>query len=261
MWVAQFAQKHPDLLAREPISTEHKHFIEWINWLLNLVKRDYLEMYNMSQAERAAAIEAERPISDPGIKLSWVIYDNLPELVDGTRSALEVITQDGLLGHFYETQLVYDKFERVVEIMGFRNPSMRILEIGAGTGSVTKYVLKSLNTGGTQRYSSYTFTDISPSFFESAAITFAQYPDMEYKVYNMEDPPEEQGIAPGSFDLVIASCTVHVTPNIVNALKSIRKLLKPGGHLLLSEITAEHHDINFTLVSRVLPTTIAKQVN
>lgn len=249
MWVVQFAREHPDLLTKKPVSAQHERFLEWIQWLLDVIRRDNPQIYQMSQAERAAAIEAERPLSDPGIKLSWEIYDHLPELMDGARSAIEVITESGLLSHFYETQLVYDKFEHVVELMGLRNPSMKILEIGAGTGSATLFVLKALTTGGTQRYSSYTFTDISPSFFEAAATKFAHYPDMEFQVYNMEKSPEEQDIVPGSFDLVVASCTVHITPSIVNALKSIRKLLRPGGHLLLSEITAEHHDINFTLVS------------
>ncbi len=77
-----------------------------------------------------------------------------------------------------------------------------------------------------------------------------QYEDIEYKLCDMERAPEEQDIEPGSFDLVIASCAVHVTDNIVNALRSIRKLLKPGGKILLSEMTAEHHDQTFTLVSK-----------
>ncbi|KAL7929711.1 acyl transferase domain-containing protein [Trichoderma chlorosporum] len=247
MWVVQFAQRHPDLLLKEPVSDQHKYFIEWINWLLDVTRRDHPEILNMSLEERDSAIESERCVSDLGIKLSWTIYDHLPEFIEGTRSALDMITQTGLLDNFYDTQLVFNKFERVVEIMGLRNPSMRILEIGAGTGTATKHVLKSLTKGPTQLYSSYTFTDISPSYFETAAATFAEYPDMEYRVYDMENPPKEQGIEPASYDVVVASCVVHTTPNIVRALQSIRKLLRPGGMLLLSEITAEHHDLNFSL--------------
>ena len=89
---------------------------------------------------------------------------------------------------------------------------------------------------------------MSTSFFVNANIEFGQYDDIEYKVYDMERYPDEQDIEPASLDLVIASCTVHVTANIVSTLQSIRKLLKPGGKLLLSEITAEWHDQTFTLV-------------
>ncbi|RYP40773.1 hypothetical protein DL767_001419 [Monosporascus sp. MG133] len=247
MWVVQFAQQYPNLLLREPISSERKYFIEWINWLIEITMKEHPEMCSMSLEERHSAIEAERPVSDPGINLSWAIYDHLRELIEETPSSLDVVTQNGLLSHFYETQLIHGKFERIVEMMGLQNPSMKILEIGAGTGCATKYVLESLTKGCTQNYSGYTFTDTSPSFFGTAAATFAEYPDVEYKVYNMESSPEEQGIDPSSYDLVIASCAVHITPNIVRALQNIRKLLRPGGTLLLSEITAEHHDLNFPL--------------
>lgn len=248
MWVVQFAVKHPDLLKKSPASKQHERYVEWMNWLLETVKIKNPSIYRMSQEDRAIAIETERAVSDSGIKLSWEIYGHLPKLMNDTRSAIEVIIESGLLSHHYETQLVYEKFERLVDLLGLRDPSMEILEIGAGTGSATQHVLKSLSSDGIQKYRSYTFTDISPSFFEAAAAKFSQYPDMGYKVYNMERSPEEQELKPSSFDLVIASCVVHVT-NIVNVLKSIRRLLKPEGRLLLLELTAEHHDINFTLVS------------
>jgi 2-polyprenyl-3-methyl-5-hydroxy-6-metoxy-1,4-benzoquinol methylase len=64
----------------------------------------------------------------------------------------------------------------------------------------------------------------------------------------MVKDPEEQNYEPESFDLVNASCTVHVTANITNTLKKIWKLLKPGGKILLSEITAEWHDQTFCMV-------------
>lgn len=250
MWVVQFAQQYPDLLLKDPISSQHKHFLEWINWLVKVTMKEHPKMCSMSQEERHSAIQSERTSSDPGIELSWLIYDHLRELIEGTHSALDLVAQSGLLSYYYETQLIYDKFERVVEMIGLQNPSMRILEIGAGTGSATRHVLKALTKGCTQQYSGYTFTDISPSFFGSAAAKFSDHSDIEFKTYNMENTPEDQGIESGSYDLVIASCAVHITPNIVRSLRSIRKLLKLGGTLLLNEITAEHHDINFPLVSR-----------
>ena len=50
----------------------------------------------------------------------------------------DIATDNELLVKFYATQLIYDKFTRVVEVLGFKNPNMRILEIGAGTGSATE---------------------------------------------------------------------------------------------------------------------------
>ncbi|KAK0613233.1 polyketide synthase [Immersiella caudata] len=247
MGMVQFSRRYPELMTREPTNVENKHFIEWAHWLLPIIEKQYPDMWKMTMEERDAIIEAERPICPEGLKLTWALYDNLHRIIDGQVQVLEIATKDGMLGHFYETQLIYDKFERAVEILGYKNPTMKILEIGAGTGSATGFVLNALTKGGTKRYASYTYTDVSTSFFIQAADKFSQYDDIDYRLYDMEKSPEEQDIEPESFDLVIASCVVHVTPNAVNALKNIRKMLKPGGKILLSEITAEHHDQTFTL--------------
>ncbi|KAF7502391.1 hypothetical protein GJ744_005857 [Endocarpon pusillum] len=251
MVIRQFSQKYPHLMTMEPLNTENKHFIEWAHWLLDEIKRDHPAMYNMTPAEREIEIEKERPLAPPGTEWSWALYENLHRVISGEISVLDITTSHELLGKFYATQLIYDKFERVVEIMGLKDPNMKILEIGAGTGSATELVLKRLTLGGTKRYSTYLYTDISASFFVHASAKFAQYEDIEYKLYDMEKDPEEQDYEPASFDLVIASCTVHATANITNTLKTIRKLLKPGGKILLSEITAEWHDQTFTMVSQI----------
>ncbi|KAG9230876.1 polyketide synthase [Amylocarpus encephaloides] len=247
MHIMQFSQKYPYLMTSEPLNVENKHFIEWAHWLIEGIRKEHPKMYDMSIEERHREIEAERPQVPEGVALSWALYDHLHEIIAGEKTVLDVATEDGRLGKFYETQLIYDKFERVIEIMGFKNPDMKILEIGAGTGSASGLVLKALTAGGTKRYSNFLYTDISTSFFVNANIKFGEYEDIEYKVYDMERDPEEQDIEPESLDLVIASCTVHVTGNINSTLKYIRKLLKPGGKMLLSEITAEWHDQTFAL--------------
>jgi acyl transferase domain-containing protein/2-polyprenyl-3-methyl-5-hydroxy-6-metoxy-1,4-benzoquinol methylase len=252
MVIRQFSQKYPHLMTMEPVNTENKHFIEWAHWLLKEIKTEYPEMYNMTLEERGIEIEKERPLAPPGTEWSWALHENLHRIISGEMSVLDIATSNELLGKFYATQLIYDKFERAIEIMGFKNPDMKIIEIGAGTGSATELILKRLTVGGTKRYSSFTYTDISTSFFVHASAKFAQYEDIEYKLYDMEKDPEEQDYEPESFDLVIASCTVHVTANITNALKKIRKLLKPGGKILLSEITAEWHDQTFCMVGELI---------
>nr|POE79798.1 compactin diketide synthase mokb [Quercus suber] len=247
MMVKQFSTLHPELMISEPVTLENKFFIEWAQWLLQEIERDHPVMSAMSVEDRHNAIESQRTLTTQGYRLTWAVWDNLADIIRGEKSSLEVATQDGSLAIFYETQLVYNKFERAIEVMGFKNPGMRILEIGAGTGSATRLMLKSLTTGGTKRYASLTYTDISPAFFEKASIEFAEYEDIEYKVYNMDNALEPQDIEAESYDLVVASCVVHVTEHVVSALKGIKKLLRPGGKLLLLEITAEWHDQTFIL--------------
>ena len=73
-----------------------------------------------------------------GTEWTWVLYDSLHRIISGEISVLDIATDNELLVKFYATQLIYDKFTRVVEVLGFKNPNMRILEIGAGTGSATE---------------------------------------------------------------------------------------------------------------------------
>jgi SAM-dependent methyltransferase len=79
---------------------------------------------------------------------------------------------------------------------------LRILEIGAGTGSASKVALPIL-TEMEVKYS-YTYTDISNVFFNKAKETFEPYlNNIQFKVLNIEEDPKSQGFSPDQFDLVV----------------------------------------------------------
>ena len=106
--------------------------------------------------------------------------------------------------------------------------------IGAGTGGATKSILR--HTG--PAFSSYTYTDISTGFFEEAQSVFAdQAGKIVFKTLDIEKDVVEQGYAEHSYDLVIASLVLHATRDLRKTLENTRRLLKPGGFLLLQEIT------------------------
>lgn len=68
--------------------------------------------------------------------------------------------------------------------------TLRILEIGAGTGGTTSVLLPALAHLGVSTV--YTMTDLSPSLVTQASSTFKQYPFVEYKVVDIEkEPPLE----------------------------------------------------------------------
>lgn len=86
--------------------------------------------------------------------------------------------------------------------------------------------------------SSYTYTDISAGFFERAAELFKAYDDrMIFKVLDVEKDPSTQGFELHSYDMVIASNVLHATASLQRTLENTRQLLKPGGYLMLLEIT------------------------
>jgi hypothetical protein len=112
---------------------------------------------------------------------------------------------------------------------------MRVLEIGAGTGSTSSSLLPLFAPQSTE----YWFTDVTPVFIDRARQKYGDVSFMRFAEFDLERGPTAQGLAPGSFDLIVAANAVHATRNLRESLGTIRALLAPGGTLLLIEST-EH---------------------
>ncbi|MCX4760021.1 SDR family NAD(P)-dependent oxidoreductase [Streptomyces sp. NBC_01275] len=108
---------------------------------------------------------------------------------------------------------------------------LRILEVGAGTGSSTALLLPHLPPERT----AYTFTDLSAGFFPSAKARFADFDFVDYRCLDLNQDPAEQGFTAGSFDVVIATNVLHATRDLRATLARITHLLADGGQLLAHE--------------------------
>lgn len=109
---------------------------------------------------------------------------------------------------------------------------LRILEVGAGTGSTTRLLLSHLPANATQ----YVFTDVSPAFLNQASQRFREYDFISYELFNVELSPESQGLPSEQFDIVIAANVLHAAKNISEAVQNVRRLLAPGGFLVATEL-------------------------
>ncbi|MDP8242494.1 MAG: SDR family NAD(P)-dependent oxidoreductase [Candidatus Hinthialibacter antarcticus] len=109
--------------------------------------------------------------------------------------------------------------------------TVRILEIGAGTGGTTAYILSHLPGYQVE----YTYTDISPAFFQQAREKFSEYDFVEYKTLDIERDVQAQGFSMGEYDIVIAANVVHATKDLSETLSKIHHLLAPGGVVALYE--------------------------
>ena len=58
---------------------------------------------------------------------------------------------------------------------------------------------------------------------------------MLFKTFDAEKDPLAQGFAEGSYDLVVAFFVIHATSDLERALRHIRKMLRPGGFLVVGE--------------------------
>lgn len=110
---------------------------------------------------------------------------------------------------------------------------INVLEVGAGLGSATQHLLPVL--GG--HCNSYVFTDISNYFLQRAREKFSGYDFLDYALLNLDDSPEQQGFSTASFDFIVASSMLHDVSDIKHTLNNLKKLLVPGGLLVLLEET------------------------
>ncbi|MCJ1401280.1 polyketide synthase [Xylographa trunciseda] len=126
--------------------------------------------------------------------------------------------------------------------MAHKNPHLNILEVGAGTAGATIPILRALGgqDGTMARFANYDFTDISAGFFDSSRQkTIAWGNLISFKKLDIEADPIQQGYQEGSYDLVIAANVLHATRSMRNTMENVRKLFKPGGKLVLVELTHE----------------------
>ena len=83
----------------------------------------------------------------------------------------------------------------------------------------------------------YLFTDLSDFFLARAEERFKTYPFMQYATLDIEKDPEMQGYSLQSADVIIAANALHATRDLNSTLDNVRKLLAPGGFLILLEGT------------------------
>ena len=111
-----------------------------------------------------------------------------------------------------------------------------IVELGAGTGATTRWIVEGLVQLGIPF--EYTFTDISSALVSAAKRKFAKFDCLKYATIDIEKEPAAQ--YQGQFDIVLATNCIHATSNLPNSLDNISKLLRPHGFVLLVELTTRN---------------------
>ncbi|KAL8894713.1 MAG: hypothetical protein Q9192_004102 [Flavoplaca navasiana] len=172
----------------------------------------------------------------------------LAQVMCGEVDALELLFgEEKILNDYYASPSFITSFTGLIsyiDLAAHKNPVMNILEVGAGTGSLTGRVLESLlryseRSDGSKdgpRMQHYTFSDISTGFFEDARQKFKDFSShLTFAVFDLEKDPLSQGYQLAQYDMVIASLVLHATTNLSKTLGNIRKVLKPGGKLILFE--------------------------
>lgn len=186
-------------------------------------------------------LAATEPFKDCiDVRIIHKVGEVMSRIFDGEDGTPEQLISTELLAEYYADAVGPRQsgqwLGRGVKQLTHRYPNLNILEVGAGTGAATRRILNHI---GDQGFSSYTYTDISADFFEQAASIFAPYKKrMTFKALDAARDPVSQGYTPGSYDLVIASSVIHATPRLEQTLRNLRRLLRPGGFLMVNECTS-----------------------
>lgn len=238
----------------------HKTFFEWMK--LQISQQPQAATWlDVDETEREELIGKVSSASVDG-EMACLIGRNLNAILRQQVAPLELMLKDHLLHRYYKHALridrCYAQVRHLVSLFAHKNPRARVLEIGAGTGGCTQIVLEALGggdtDGGARRFSHYDYTDISSGFFEQARSRFGAWDDegaMRFRKFDVEGDPADQGFEEGSYDLVVACQVLHATKNMDRTMQHVRSLLKPGGKLVMVEMT--HDVLDVQLIFGVLP--------
>ena len=159
---------------------------------------------------------------------------------EGSIQEAEQIYQNSPLCRFFNNTAQEIMARALGESVG---RSLRVLEIGGGTGATTAFVLPAI----AQENIEYTFTDISPVFLSRAREKFQNFTGVHYKLLNIERSPLEQGFPAGGYDIVLAANVLHATRDLRQTVAHARQLLRPGGLLMLIEGVRPDRWLDMTL--------------
>ncbi|MGF9564873.1 non-ribosomal peptide synthetase/type I polyketide synthase [Neorhizobium sp. JUb45] len=255
-----------DLIASLKVIEKYKKlFVSWLDVLesdgyLQRSGATYRATDRIALAERLpslkARIAARATQGADYDRRIWSLYERCiaePQaLLQGRLNPLELMFEGGrtdFVESWYRENPVSKHFnivagETVRGLFEDADPdrTIRILEFGAGIGSVTHDILKALP----HENFTYAFTDLSRYFLDNAQKMFADWPQMHFGLFDINQDPALQGFDLGSYDLIIGANVLHDAADVNRSSRLVRSLLKPSGHLLLVEGT---RNPRFQLVS------------
>ena len=203
------------------------------------------------------ALETRFPAAAAEIALFRRTGLNLASVLSGMTDPLELLFPGGshepmallyseALGFPAHLELTRTAVARAIASLPPRR-TLRVLEVGAGTGVLTQAVVPALPASRTE----YLFTDAGASFVAAARQRFGDVPFIDYQLFDIEKDPQQQGIAAGAFDLILAGDVVHATADLRATLHHLRRCLAPGGLLMLLELVKPEFvrdDVTFGLL-------------
>ncbi|KIK61181.1 hypothetical protein GYMLUDRAFT_225393 [Collybiopsis luxurians FD-317 M1] len=195
------------------------------------------------------------PHSSPEIEAlqkKWPAYFEVSErlasvhtsVFESSSSVVTALYSDGLMSEFYGPnnllKPVCEEAAAAFEVLISHylqqgKKFLRVLEVGAGTGMLTRRLVPVIQKFQDSTIVEYTVTDISSSLASDLVQTIP-YEPMVAKPYDLSKGFAEQDLSEQTFDIVVALHTLHAVSDIEPCLQNLNSLLVPGGALLVAEL-------------------------
>ena len=169
---------------------------------------------------------------------------SLHDVIMGKTSPLSVIYPQGDLNFMYQFDklgdllgdVYYNMYMQVIatyaKSSSRKGNKVRILEVGAGVGYVTRQLLPKLKEVPNIEY---WFTDLGKAFVDRAKTIFTDCNFMmKFSTFDITKNPTMQGIL-GSFDIVISYNVIHTTESIFASVANLHSCLGEDGVLFIIE--------------------------
>jgi acyl transferase domain-containing protein/thioesterase domain-containing protein/acyl carrier protein/phosphohistidine swiveling domain-containing protein/SAM-dependent methyltransferase len=206
----------------------------WDEW--NVKKEQWLKAPDMSPPLLLveATIRVLPEIISGKIPASDIMFPN------SSMKLVEPVLKHNKIAHFYNKVLAETVSIYIAELLK-NEPSkkIRVLEIGAGTGSASAVIFEKL-ASYQNNIIEYCYTDISKAFLIHGEKEYGKNnPYLTYKIFDIRESAAEQNIDIGKFDAVVASNVLHANHNIRQTIRNAKAVAKKGGVLFLNEISAQ----------------------
>ena len=217
-----------------PTSGPLQSYAEWLQKSAALIRENshlskearWLEEESSARRQHIEKLMSSERGDTALFSLMWAVTDNIGAVMQGDIQPLEVLSQNANLQNLYNYLASPKSWEKFLSLLVHSNPRLRVLEIGGGTGATTAMMLNSLRSEERlPAYSSYTFSDISPSALKAAKERFKEHQDVLYKALDISTDPFQQGYESDSYDVIIASNVSSPFPVLPVSCSSILGLV------------------------------------
>jgi acyl transferase domain-containing protein/SAM-dependent methyltransferase/NADP-dependent 3-hydroxy acid dehydrogenase YdfG len=204
------------------------------------------------------------PWLEPELAITWQCGANLQKILSGGINSTEIIFpdmsmhlvegvyKDGYLSQYFNAQtaeVVCSALKSISKSITSEK-IIRILEVGAGTGSTSHVVLEKIKAFlqiFPELRVEYVYTDISNAFLQYGRLHYEEtYPFVKFSLLDVGNHPATQDYEKTSFDIVIASNVLHATPALKETLENIKWLMKKDALIVLNELTQRKNYLTLT---------------